>query len=466
MGKGKKVKNAQADLARPMVPDWPSTSDAASVIAVRSPSVWLLQDYPSSTASISEAESFLFSDTGTVDSTFATQSLNTEDEDEEEEHRRRLGLTLIEEAEEEDDESIYLAYARDDNCGQENEVDPEYDHRQMDTISEASEDCLSDADSHSDVEDGVSTCIHAVGLGLYDATAQSDSEPSTPQASQPLPTAHRTLAASAYRSPVTPPHLNQVNADDEDDVDPSLRVMRARYSMAQYYRSSPTPSHTQSVREVDFPPSPALPHGLLPALTPSSSSSMDTYARVSRTSPFCDTGDVKQQPLPSTSGANSAVHNPAVGDRHSYHLPTRWTPNSPGRDRLPSSPDHLQAAPTSARRQSVSRISLLSTSDFAANGDTSEELPPYTPHDMRFNSPPVRVRPLPSVPNTLAVERLLNLPSVPHDMPRGPRRPPRLTSRQYEPADLHHQLAAEHPPWPSPPTSPPRHGTLPAHAYS
>jgi hypothetical protein len=155
-------------------------------------------------------------------------------------------------------------------------------------------------------------------------------------------------------------------------------------------------------------------------------------------------------PPPSLSELPTPHGSPMMADRSLSHTSAYPLPN-------PS---------TITGRQSPSRISLLSATDFAANDDLGDEaLPPYTPKATTgFATPPVRSRPLPSVPEGSTVERLLNLPSVPLDAPRGPRRPPRLMSRQYTPVERD-SLAetiefAGHIAWPSPPLSPPHNRAL------
>jgi hypothetical protein len=446
LGKGSTSKRVKDDTSSHQQPSFPpSLSDTSSMMGIGSPSIVISSAHTPSMTTASEVDLFFFSDTGTVASTITTIPAESEVDNDNDDAHQRLGLMLIEEADEAgDDESIYLAYAREDNHGQEEGED------EIDTISEGFEGIFSEMDG------GPSIFIEAAGLDSREATNKSASGPETPRASE-INFAVHLSPAYAYHPPSVSPHVATIHDDEEDDVDPSLRVMRARYSMARYYRGSPTPSHAGSSRDMGAA-TPLSTASYCPSSTLAPTSSPTSFA--SSHIPRANTCPIFQNIKHCRDSLSAAAHEdhpsgPTPEPWASFHLPTRISIHSG---------IHTNTSvhtPLSLRRERMSGTSLLSATDFAANGDVGEDLPPYTPNDIALEIPATRARPLPSVPEVSAVDRLLNLPSVPLDAPRGPRRPPRLTSGQHQP---HHERDSitqlTEMSWPSPPNSPPRHRPL------
>jgi hypothetical protein len=451
-----------------------SSSDVASVVDIRPLSTFRSV---ASTPALTDASSLMPSDT----STFAPWS----DAEEPSEAHKRLGIILLEEHEEhDDDESIYLAYARDDNA-------------EDDIIYEGDETEESD-EAGSDIEDGASICFEASGIRQHhermETIVETDSEPSTPRASEPVPLRTSFDSPFGYPSPTTPGVLTRSADDEEDEVDPSLRIMRARYSMARYYDSSPTPSTSRELpRDMPVPspspsPSPYIEGRRRPsplATLPSHSLNAPTW---SSTSPYSPSAYDDASPRTSTSPAAmqnllSALQLPS-GISSISGLPTPQS--SPIFPSVPlagpqSSPPRQSLRP-SAKRPIMSR---LSATDLAMDATGEEALPPYTPKATEFQSsaPPTRLRPLPTTPTTShgffmnsnptislspatssnlsnggSVQRLLDLPPVPQDAPRGPRRPARILTRQSQLPPERDSIAetmelASSVAWPSPPTS-------------
>jgi hypothetical protein len=333
--------------------------------------------------------------------------------------RHRMGLYLVSEQDicEEDDESIYLAYARDDNAGEPDGLDY--------CIPEESE----ESSGQSEVEDGASICLEAVGL--VDHPTVNIQEWGPPASPSPAPGSAISETFSLHSLATTSRTLTD---DEDEEVDPSLWEMRARYSMARPHVTSQYLSPSASTFQIS-PRSRISSMGYEHPRQLSLDSSSDGIAPSSYPStPTIALESLRPMPPP-LPFASLAV--PPVGSQE---------------------PSPLASAPRTRSdrqlRDNHPRLSLLSATDFMADANAEDDvLPPYTPKPVAFPAATISpTRPLPSVPNQVP-RHIPDFPAVPRGAPLGPRQMSHAYSESSASERRPLSTVLNLGDWPSPPTS-------------